>query len=77
MIGPTVVRVQPNMPGSRHAQTRRIERFCLRPGIGIAICPRNGANTETLLTNAVTLLTNAELAMYRAKPYDTGHGFAD
>jgi GGDEF domain-containing protein len=32
--------------------------------------PRNGANAETLLMNA-------ELAMYRAKQYDTGHGFAD
>jgi GGDEF domain-containing protein len=71
MVGPTVVLVRvPNVPGSGHAQTRRIERFCLRPGIGIAIYPQNGANAETLLTNA-------ELAMYRAKPYDTGHGFAD
>jgi len=60
MIGPTLVRVQPSIPGSGHAQTPRIERFCLRTGIGIGICPRIGAN-------AVTLLTNAELAMYRAK----------
>jgi len=45
-------------------------QLCLRPGIGIAIYPRNGANAETLLMNA-------ELAMCRAKQYDTGHAFID
>jgi diguanylate cyclase (GGDEF)-like protein len=45
-------------------------QLCLRPGIGIAVYPRNGANAETLLMNA-------ELAMHRAKQYETGYAFVD
>ncbi len=40
----------------------------VRPSIGIAMCPADGATAETLLKNA-------DAAMYRAKRQQTGHAF--
>jgi diguanylate cyclase len=42
----------------------------VRPSIGIAVCPTDGATTDALLGCA-------DAAMYRAKRYQSGHAFFD
>lgn len=42
----------------------------VRPSIGIALCPDEGATVDSLIKRA-------DIAMYRAKRQQTGHAFFD